>query len=86
MILMMDYKQIFEKIQDTMRKVFKDQDMVIEENMSARDIKQWNSLSHVMIIAELEKTYKIKFGLTDMLDIRTVDDICRKVLQLKAES
>ncbi len=61
-------------------------DLVVIDTMSAKDIDQWTSLSHVLLISELEKKYKIKFALNDMLDIQTVDDLCKKILELTGTS
>jgi acyl carrier protein len=66
-------------VRETMREVFKMPNLLVDETMSAADIAQWNSLNHVILISKLEKRYNIKFSLSDMLDIRTVQDICDKI-------
>jgi acyl carrier protein len=75
----MDQKDLILEVQETMRRLFKSPNLVIDETMSAADIARWNSLNHVILISELEKKYHIKFSLTDMLEIRTIQDICDKI-------
>jgi acyl carrier protein len=82
----MEQQDILVTVQDIMRQVFRMPHLVISESMSAADISQWNSLNHVILISELEKKYDIKFDLSDMLDIRTVQDICDKILTLSSSS
>ena len=79
----MEHKDILETVQEIMRQVFKVPSLVIDGNMSAADIARWNSLNHVILISELEKRFDIKFDLSDMLDIRTVQDICEKIKLIK---
>ena len=80
----MNQKDLLEELQAMMRQVFKAPNLVIDESMSAADISQWNSLNHVILISELEKKYQIKFSLSDMLDIKTIQDICDKIQLLKS--
>ena len=82
----MEHNEILMTVQDIMRQVFRMPHLLINETMSAADISQWNSLNHVILISELEKKYNIKFDLSDMLDIRTVQDICDKISALSARS
>lgn len=78
----MDYAEIFSRVSRVTRKVFEDPDMTIGDHTSANDVDLWNSLNHVVLISELEKEFKIQFGLTDMIEISTIGDICRKIQSL----
>lgn len=51
----------------------------VEESTSSADIREWDSLRHVMLIAEVEKTFNISFEITDMLQMKTFGEICKKV-------
>ncbi len=51
----------------------------LDENTSAKDIREWDSLKHIMLITAIEKEFGIRFGLDDMLNMRTFGDICRAV-------
>jgi len=65
-----------------MRRVFDDNKLEINDSTSARDIRRWDSLNHVILIAEVEKKFGIHFDLDDMLEIRTAGDICQAVRRL----
>ncbi len=80
----MEYQDVFNRVGDVFKKVFDDRVMHIQDDTSAGDISQWNSLNHVILISEIEKDFNIRFGLTDMLDISTVKDICDKIISLSS--
>lgn len=78
----MEYHEVFNIVRDIMRKVFDDAGLEINDSISARDIKRWDSLNHVILISEVEKEFGIRFDLTDMLEIRSTGDVCRAVVRL----
>ena len=65
------------------RKTFDKLDLIISDSTSPRDIKKWDSLNHVILISEIEKVFNVRFELQDMLESRSVGDICKTVLRLK---
>ncbi|MGC9352352.1 MAG: acyl carrier protein, partial [Mariniphaga sp.] len=44
----------------------------IDEQMSADDIRAWDSLNHIILIQELEKAFNLKFNLFEIIEIRDV--------------
>jgi len=54
----------------------------LNEQTSADDIAKWDSLNHVILIQELEKSFGIEFDLFEIIEIRDVagivDYICKK--------
>lgn len=55
----------------TFQKVFGEAEK-IDEQMSADDIRAWDSLNHIMLIQELEKTFNLKFNLFEIIEIRDI--------------
>ena len=50
--------------------------MVLEVNISiADDVDGWESITHMMLITEIEKVFKIKFKLMDLMNMDTVGDL-----------
>jgi len=81
----MEQNEVFNQVSAIFRRVISD---TIEPRLStsSREVQKWDSLSHVMFIAEVEKTFGIRFDILDMLDMRTIGDICngvREQLKLK---
>ncbi len=69
------------QIEAVIRKVFKDDSLIIDAQTSADDIDGWDSLTHLQIITEIEKHFSVKFTLSELLDVNTVGDIDRIIQQ-----
>ncbi len=52
------YPQLTEVFRDT----FDDPDIVVTPTLSARDIDDWDSISHIRLIVAIEQEFRIKFG------------------------
>jgi len=51
----------------------------LSDSLSAEDVREWDSLKHVMFMAAIEKEFQIKFDITDMLSMKTLSQIYQKV-------
>ncbi len=78
----MNYTEVKKEVQEIFRKVFDNAELEIDDQTSAKDISKWDSLNHVILISEVEKKYSIRFDLKDLLNTRTVSDICHAVIRL----
>jgi acyl carrier protein len=57
------------------RQVFGDSSLVITRNTTAKDVEDWDSLTHMNLIAFIERQFKIKFNLKDLRSLRNVGDL-----------
>lgn len=71
--------QIFEKVAAVIRKTVNQPKITINANTSSNDVEGWDSLHHIMIINEIENQCSVKFDFLDMLEMKTVGDICKAV-------
>lgn len=71
----MSKQEIFLKLQDIFRKVMKNENLVIEDEMTAEEIQEWNSLANQELIMTIENEFHIKFSLMEMLDLDSVGNI-----------
>jgi acyl carrier protein len=81
-----NFNEIFAVVSGIIRNITDNAGLKIEPTQTAKDIKNWDSLRHVMIINEIENHYAIQFDLMEMLDISSVGDICDAVLKKKASA
>ena len=44
--------------------------------MSAKDVEEWDSLTNISLIAEIEKYFSIKLKLREILKLKNVGDLC----------
>lgn len=75
--------EILAVISGIIRNITENNSLQIEPSYTARDVRNWDSLRHVMIINEIENHFNVRFDLMEMLDMSSVDDICRAVMKKK---
>ena len=71
----MEKKDILLRLTEIFKRVFKDNSLIISEESTANDIDQWDSLSHMLLITEVENSFAIKFKLKDLNKMRNVGDM-----------
>ncbi len=75
----MERKEIFDEVVKICRETFENDEPEITESTSAKDIRKWDSLFHVILINAVEQHFDVKFDLDDMLEMTTVGKICDAV-------
>ncbi|MCK4664327.1 MAG: acyl carrier protein [Bacteroidales bacterium] len=65
-ILLKELIKIFQKVFNTIK---------IELSTTAKDVKGWDSLNHIILISKIEEHYNIKFELSEIINFTTVEDI-----------
>ena len=63
------------EIKSLFANVFK-YDGEIDMSTSRREIQKWDSLQHVALVAALEEQFGITLSMDEMIEIRSVKDIC----------
>ncbi|MBK8494125.1 MAG: acyl carrier protein [Chitinophagaceae bacterium] len=71
----MEKVEILSRLTPVFRKVFGDNSLVITDQLSALDVEKWDSLSHMLLIAEVENEFTIKFKLKDLNKMANVGDM-----------
>lgn len=68
-----------DNLQEVFRKVFDKNDLLITETTSARDIKSWDSLTHLELIAAVEEAFDVKFSFAEVMQFNTVGDMIQAI-------
>ena len=70
----MERKEIFEKLTEIFRDVMDNDEIVLEENTTAEDIEEWDSLAHVQLIERIESVFGLKFSAKEMMSWEDVGE------------
>ena len=74
-----------ESIKSTIKNVLEDILQVqierLDDNLTANDIDGWDSITHMMIINELENQLSIKFSLTDLVQLDNIGNLVGMIFQ-----
>ena len=71
----MTSEQILDRVQNIFRDIFDDDSLVITREIAAKDIEDWDSLTHINLIVAIEKEFKTKFSLSEMQTFKNVGDV-----------
>jgi len=74
-----------EKLTTIFREVFDDQAIVLNDQMTANDIGSWDSLSHMLMISQVENAFSIKFSLREINKLKNVGTLI-KLIEAKANN
>ena len=69
-------KEIIKSVQDVFIDVLEDDDIVLNYNTVADDVKDWDSLNNILLIVEIEKKFKLKFKLEEIHSFKNVGEMC----------
>lgn len=69
----MERKEIFSKLNEIFEDVLDlDETPNLTDAISANDIEEWDSLSHVQLIVAIEKAFKLKFTSSEIMKWQNV--------------
>ena len=78
--------EILPELTAVFRKVFRSTSLVISDNMTARDVPGWDSLTHMHLVSEVEKRFGVRFTFEEVAALRNVGDLLALVARKKQES
>jgi acyl carrier protein len=64
-----------DRVQNVFREVFDRDDLVIYNEMQAKDVEGWDSLTHITLIMTIEDTFKIKFTTREVMGFQNVGEM-----------
>lgn len=71
----MDKNAIIEKLTAIFHEIFNDNNIVLRDNMTAADVENWDSLTHMLMITKVEEVFGIKFKLKELNKLKMVGDL-----------
>lgn len=71
--------EIKERLQEIFRDVFDEEDLEIREDMSAKDIDDWDSLAQINLIVAIEKEFGVKFNLEEISELKNIGEMLEQI-------
>jgi acyl carrier protein len=80
----MNREDIVKRLEPLMRDVFDDDSLQYRDDLSASDVEEWDSLSHIRFIVAVEKAFKVRFTSSEMEGFNSVGDLVDAVAKKAA--
>jgi acyl carrier protein len=76
----MNEVEVLDTLTGIFRQVFEDASLVARPELTAQDVKKWDSLSHVDMIVMVEEAFGIRISTREVASLKNVGDLVRVVL------
>ena len=67
------------KLQEIFQDVFDDDEIELFDEMTADDVEDWDSLSHITLIHEIEAAFGIRFTTKEVLYTKNVGEFTKLI-------
>ena len=67
--------EVKERVTAIFRDVFDDDSIEINDATTAADIEDWDSLTHITLINEIERAFRCKFSMKETLEMKNVGEM-----------
>jgi acyl carrier protein len=71
----MDRSEILAKVEEIFREELELDDLVLTDETTADDVEEWDSLSHVQLVAAMEEAFGIEFKSREILSWENIGDL-----------
>ena len=68
-----------EKLQEIFRDLFDDETIELFDEMTADDIEDWDSLAHINLIADIERSFGVRFSTKEVTGTKNVGEFIRVI-------
>lgn len=71
----MDRAKIFQEVQTVFNLVLEEDNVKIKESYNNEDVEGWDSLTHIMLIVEIEKKFKLNFLSSEISEWKDIGEM-----------
>jgi acyl carrier protein len=71
----MTREEVYDKLNEVFRDVFEDENITVNDNTTADDIDDWDSLEHINLINAIEQEFGIKFNMGQIVSMKNVGEM-----------
>ncbi len=78
-------EEIYERLNHVFQDVFDDENIKVNENTTADDIEDWDSLEHINLVVAVEQEFGMKFNMSEVTTMKNVGDMAKIVQERKTK-
>ena len=73
----MNKNDLWERLNEVFRDVFDDRKITVDENTTADDIEDWDSLEHINLVEAVEQEFRMRFKMKEVSGMKNVGEMAR---------
>ena len=78
-------EEIYERLNGVFQDVFDDEDIRLDEETTANDIEDWDSLNHITLIDAVEGEFGMRFTMGEVSGMKNVGEMALIVAKRKTK-
>ena len=71
----MTREEVFATLNEVFQDVFDDESITVNEETTADDIEDWDSLEHINLLAAVEQEFGMKFNMGQVVSMKNVGEM-----------
>lgn len=75
----MTYTEILNDVQTIFHEVMENDSIVLTDTTTSDDIEEWDSLTHIQLVVEIERHFKISFTAEEIGGYANVGAMCKGI-------
>ena len=76
----MTREYVYEKMNEIFRNVFDDDSIELDDETSADDIEDWDSLEQINLVVSIENEFEMMFDMNEIADLANVGEMVDLIL------
>lgn len=81
----MNTSSIYDRLTEIFREVFDDDGLVVNPELTAADVEEWDSLNHIRLVLSIEKGFGLRFSAAEVGSLKNVGEFV-ELIQSKAKA
>ncbi len=69
--------EIYERLNGVFRNVFDDDSITVNEDTTADDIEDWDSLNHITLVDAVESEFGVRFTMGEVSGMKNVGEMAK---------
>jgi acyl carrier protein len=71
----METTEIYARLTPIFQDVFNDDSIVLRPDLTAEDVDEWDSLSHIRMVLSVQKAFSVKFSAGEIGKLKNVEGL-----------
>jgi acyl carrier protein len=76
----MTSSEILKSVNEIFIEVLENDDIILTDATSAKDIEEWDSLNHIQLVVAIERHFKIRFISREIQNWKNVGEMCQSII------